>query len=81
MLAIQDMEIGREALMPKRLLELRKVGHVKSWIGRSKASELIQDHLFFPPCNPGHENWASSSSLAKKAIIVGKSGSWVVLDW
>ena len=74
------MEIGRTALWPKGLLELRKVGPGKSWIGRSKAIELIQDHRFFPAHNPGHGNWPNSS-IAKRAIRVEKSGSFEVLDW
>ena len=55
-LAIQDMEIDKGAFWPKWLLELRKVGPGKSWIGKSIAIELIQDHNFFPACNPGHGN-------------------------
>ena len=76
------MEIGRAALWPKGLLEWRKVGPGKSWIGRSKAIELIQDHNFFPIHNPGHGNWPRSplSSMAKRPIRVEKSGSWEVLD-
>ena len=74
------MEIGREALRPKRLLELRKVGPGKSWIGRSKAIELIQDHYIFPACNPGHWNW-QSSTMAKRQLELRKLGprkSWIV---
>ena len=74
------METGLEALGPKGLLELRKVGPGKSWIGISQAIELIQDHHFFPFSSPGHRNWPGSPR-AKRAIRVVKSGSWEVLDW
>ena len=74
------MEIDPVALWLKQLLELRKVGPGKSWIGRSKAIELIQDHYFFPACNAGHGN-GRSSPMAITAIRVEKSGSWEVLDW
>ena len=74
------MEIDPAALRPKQLLELRKVGPGKFWIGRSKAIELTQDHHFLPACNPGHGNWPKSPK-AKTAIKFEKSGSWEVLDW
>ena len=72
--------MGRETLRPKRLLELRKVGPGKSWIGRSKATEQIQDHHFLPPCNPGHGFGPRTpkSPMSKTAIRVEKSGSWEV---
>ena len=69
-----------QAQCQKQLLELRKVGPGKSWIGRSKAIELIQDHHFFSPCNPGHGNWPRGPK-AKTATRVEKSGSLEVLDW
>ena len=50
-LKIKDKEIGpaaQEALGTKELLKFRKLGPGKPWKGRSKASELIQDHHFFP---------------------------------
>ena len=54
-----DMEIGpaaQEALGPKEQLKFRKLGPGKSRIGRSNPFEPIQDHHFFPACNPGHGN-------------------------
>ena len=56
------MEIGKAALWPEGLLELRNVGSGKSWIGRSKAIELIQDHHFF--------------ILAIQAMAIGKAALW-----
>ena len=50
------MEIDPAAPWLKQILDLRKIGPWKSWIGRSKAIELIQDQHFFPACNPGHGN-------------------------
>ena len=41
------MEIDPAALWPKQLLELRKVGPGKSWIGKSKAIELPRTIISF----------------------------------
>ena len=56
------METGLEAVRPKGPSELRKVGPGKSWIGKSQAIELIQDHHFF--------------ILAIQAMAIGKAALW-----
>ena len=44
--------------------------------GQGTVTKLVPTQAIYPR----HENWPSSS-MAKRAIRVEKSGSWEVLDW